>query len=399
MILLNISENILLFLSGFGILQGLLLATVIYLYCRADKSVAKWLSLFIVFISVPILMPVGQQLFSWQMIIFIEPFTLLIGPLLYFYVRSFKEEITWRKAWPHLVLFVLYIVNAYFLYTEVGMKYPPSTKVPPEVTRHPLSMYPVMGRMVQRLVYYFLALRVLSRYRRSIRVLLSEISRIHLGWVRWLVHGYLGFVIVTIIAYSLILRYPERFSLWVLMIGSFTTIYIYMAAWKGISQSTLWQLKPEMRKEVFEHEMMEAEKIVANRTIEEKPLKAVREEKKFDDIVSKITLLMENEKLYQETELTLLDLADKIELPSYQVSQAINEGLNKSFYEVVNGYRVEEAKRLLADPKTLNYTILSVGFEAGFNSKTTFNTVFKKFTGLTPTDFRNKVNTFEAISA
>jgi AraC-like DNA-binding protein len=64
--------------------------------------------------------------------------------------------------------------------------------------------------------------------------------------------------------------------------------------------------------------------------------------------------------------------------------------MKKNFYDLVNGYRVEEAKRLLLDPKSFNYTILSVGFEAGFNSKTTFNTVFKKFTGLSPTEFRDK---------
>jgi AraC-like DNA-binding protein len=62
--------------------------------------------------------------------------------------------------------------------------------------------------------------------------------------------------------------------------------------------------------------------------------------------------------------------------------------MKKNFYDLINGYRVEEAKRLLLDTKNRNYTILSVGFEAGFNSKTTFNTVFKKFTGHTPTDFR-----------
>jgi len=63
--------------------------------------------------------------------------------------------------------------------------------------------------------------------------------------------------------------------------------------------------------------------------------------------------------------------------------------LKKSFYDVINSYRVEEAKRLLLDEKNRNYTILSVGFEAGFNSKTTFNPVFKKFTGVTPTEYRD----------
>ena len=99
---------------------------------------------------------------------------------------------------------------------------------------------------------------------------------------------------------------------------------------------------------------------------------------------------MEKEKLYTETELTLKQLADKLQYPTYQVSQAINEGLGKNFYDLINSHRVEEAKRLLADPKNQNYTILSVGFEAGFNSKTTFNTVFKKFTGVTPTEYRDQ---------
>lgn len=72
--------------------------------------------------------------------------------------------------------------------------------------------------------------------------------------------------------------------------------------------------------------------------------------------------------------------------------------MKRNFYDLVNSYRVEEAKRLLLDPKNSNYTILSVGFEAGFNSKTTFNTVFKKFTGLSPTEFkeRKKIATIPA---
>jgi YesN/AraC family two-component response regulator len=109
---------------------------------------------------------------------------------------------------------------------------------------------------------------------------------------------------------------------------------------------------------------------------------------KMEDMMRRVDRLMEEEKLYQEPELTLQQLAEKLELPTYQVSVILNEGMQKSFYDLVNGHRVEEAKRLLLDRKNLHYTILSVGFEAGFNSKTTFNTVFKKFTGFTPTEYR-----------
>ena len=105
-------------------------------------------------------------------------------------------------------------------------------------------------------------------------------------------------------------------------------------------------------------------------------------------LAEKIIALLEAERLYQEPDLTLQQLAGRLQSSVHHLSQAINDGLGKNFYDLVNGYRVAEAKRLLLDPKNTNFTILSVGFEAGFNSKTTFNTVFKKFTGQTPTEYR-----------
>jgi len=113
-------------------------------------------------------------------------------------------------------------------------------------------------------------------------------------------------------------------------------------------------------------------------------------ETRHANIILRIKSLMETDKIYQEAELTLHQLGNILQVPAYLVSQALNDGMNRNFYELVNGYRVEEAKRLLLDTKSVNYTVLSVGFEAGFNSKTTFNTVFKKFTGLTPSEYRNK---------
>jgi YesN/AraC family two-component response regulator len=97
---------------------------------------------------------------------------------------------------------------------------------------------------------------------------------------------------------------------------------------------------------------------------------------------------MEDSKLYLQSELTLQELANQLDVPAYQVTQSINEGLGKNFYDLINGYRVEEAKRLLSDPSTRNNKVLAIGMDAGFNSKTTFNTVFKKFTGLTPSEFK-----------
>jgi AraC-like DNA-binding protein len=389
--MLSISENILLVVSGFGMLQGVLLALLIYFHPKTDRSVSSYLALYILFVSMPIMITVGQHLFYWQFIFFVEPIILLIGPFLYLYIKSFKESISFRKAWPHFILFGLYAILAVWQYNHFGKQYPQTVTVPPEVVKEPVIVTEVIIRTIQRLVYYFISLRTLKSYQRSIRQLFSETSRINLRWVRWLINGNLVLIIMTFLFYMMLLRFPDQFNLWVLIITTIVSIYIYLATFKGVTQPSLWQVIPGIAKKQLEADMQKAEEIEllhsgkGNRETERPVMNS-----RSAAIVSRVIELMEVEKYYQEPELTLQDLADKLQVPSYQVSQAINEGLKKNFYDLINGYRIEEAKRLLLDPVNSNYTILSVGFEAGFNSKTTFNTVFKKFTGHTPTEFRGR---------
>lgn len=388
----SISENILLFISGLGILQAILLACLIYFHPRSERSINKFLALYIVCISIPMLLPLAQHFFSWQTFVFLAPFALLQGPLLYLYIRSFKEVITFKKAWPHFLFFAGYFLIVGSVSLFVGSKYPSGNAIPPEVLHNPATFIPISIRWIQMTVYYFIARKELRSYQRSIQHLFSETSRIDLSWVKLLVNGYMVLVFSAIALYSMLLYYADQFSLFILINTAIASPYIYMATYKGIYQTTLWQLKPNMSPEKVEEEMQEAEKIESinekEHIVPEVTEKAVDD--KTASLVSKIILVMEQERLYLEPELTLQNLSDKLKAPSYQVSLALNEGMKKNFYDLVNGYRVEEAKRLLVDEKSRSFTILSVGFEAGFNSKTTFNTVFKKFTGLTPTEFRQK---------
>ena len=328
----------------------------------------------------------------WQKTFFMEAFTFLPGPMIYLYVRSLKETITWRKALPHLLLFIIYFFFCYWWFAYMGRKYPNEKFFPVENLYSPITIGVLVTRYSQMLFYYFLARRTLKIYQQAIRHLFSEISRIELNWTRWLVTGYLFIIIVTIIIIGLMVAFPQYFYHLFLLNIALVTPYIYATTYMGITQPTIWQKKTDENKQELEKEMQEAEHFESQIVIVEKSrsAKMALQPQKIDDIVSNIINLMEKQKLYGETELTLKQLSDKLQLPSYQVSQAINEGMKKSFYDLVNGYRVEEAKRLLLDPKNENYTILSVGFDAGFNSKTTFNTVFKKFTGFTPSEFREK---------
>lgn len=400
MILLNSSQQLILFISAAGVIQAVILAGLLFFHPKSDRSVTSFLSLHVLTVSIFMLMPVLQYFFFWQSIILLVPFQFLIGPFLFLYVLSFKGTIKWRKAWPHFLLFALFLLIDFTVYSGWIKKYPASATIPEELLFEPISVIQIMIRNVQMLLYYLLARRVLSSYQKTIHHLYSETSRINLIWVRWLLNGFLLLILTVLILAFFVFTYPERFSLLILINTAVITPYIYFITLKGLGQPTLWQIQPDKNKEKIEKEMFEAEKIETFK-IEEKgsqPVIKGLSETKTTEIISRIIQLMEKDKLYQEPDLTLSALSDKLEIHSYQASQAINDRLKKNFYDLVNGYRVEEAKRLLLNLKNRNYTILSVGFEAGFNSKTTFNTVFKKFTGLTPTEFREQQSMKTALA-
>ncbi|MGI4759622.1 MAG: helix-turn-helix domain-containing protein [Janthinobacterium lividum] len=98
----------------------------------------------------------------------------------------------------------------------------------------------------------------------------------------------------------------------------------------------------------------------------------------------KLLALMADERPWLEPELTLAELAHHLRLHPAQLSRLINLGCGQSFSDFVNGYRVAEAQRKLADPRFAHYSLVGVALESGFNSKSTFNRVFKKLTGQVP---------------
>ena len=105
-------------------------------------------------------------------------------------------------------------------------------------------------------------------------------------------------------------------------------------------------------------------------------------------IRARLFSLMEDDKIYRDSELTLQSLAESLLLTPHQISQFLNEQLNSNFNQFINRFRIEEAKILLT--KNMDHTVLTIGYFVGFNSKSAFNKIFKNFTGCTPTEFRRK---------
>lgn len=111
---------------------------------------------------------------------------------------------------------------------------------------------------------------------------------------------------------------------------------------------------------------------------------------KAKDIICKLIDLLEKEKIYSDPELSLTVLSEKLNCSKEYISQVINTEFKQNFNNLINQYRVKEAQKLLERKNGDFASILEVGFEVGFNSKSAFNTAFKKYTNYTPTEYRKK---------
>jgi len=97
---------------------------------------------------------------------------------------------------------------------------------------------------------------------------------------------------------------------------------------------------------------------------------------------------MRTQQPYLNPFLTVQELAEKVQIPAKDLSVLINSYMDKHFFDFVNEYRIEKAMEILKDPLQKDLTVLKILYQVGFNSKSSFNTSFKKYTGKTPTDFR-----------
>jgi len=108
--------------------------------------------------------------------------------------------------------------------------------------------------------------------------------------------------------------------------------------------------------------------------------------------------MMASEHPYRDPELTLPALAERVKSTPHKLSEVLNRELSQTFYDFVNGYRVEEVRGRLADPNTKHLNVLALGLDAGFASKSTFNQAFKKLTGQTPSTYRKALEARKALA-
>ncbi|MGC1516400.1 MAG: helix-turn-helix domain-containing protein, partial [Maribacter sp.] len=110
--------------------------------------------------------------------------------------------------------------------------------------------------------------------------------------------------------------------------------------------------------------------------------------KKNDLLIRELNTIVKDKKLYTDPNLKLLEVAHRLDISAHELSKLINEYLGKNFTDLINEFRIEEAKQLLGGNSL--YTVEAIGHQCGFNSKSAFYKAFKKFTHLTPTQYKSQ---------
>jgi AraC-like DNA-binding protein len=221
------------------------------------------------------------------------------------------------------------------------------------------------------------AIAILRRYRKKLFPRQSGTKNSRLTWLVWLV-GFSVFIwIVEIGNIFLVAESRADFRSLFLFSYGLVTIVFYCMGYIGLRYPDFFTQKDEGKS-----------KSVIGKI--KKYAKSSLSDEMAKSHLSTLRSYMKNERPYLQSALKLRDLAHKMEISSNHLSQVINDQLGQNFFDFVNSYRVQEAKRLLKDPEYKHLTLIAVAFDAGFNSKTTFNTAFKKHTNLTPSEYQRR---------
>jgi AraC-like DNA-binding protein len=248
------------------------------------------------------------------------------------------------------------------------------------------------GILIYLQIFYYCALSwiKLKKHEINIRLFASAIENVDLKWLKYL-------VICVLIMASLFIISNAIISF--LNINDFYQYYLfelpYLIGFFVIAHFSMKQ------KEIYPFTKLQKNEIlhtIIEDTLKKQEPKKLIEDHKLEELKTALLRIMENEKPFLDCELTLVKLASMMDISLHQLSYLINTGFNENFYQFVNRYRIEEAKRLILDKKMSHLNFQGIAFEVGFNSKSVFNATFKKCTGQTPREYK-AVREYETVVA
>lgn len=299
---------------------------------------------------------------------------LLVGPFLYFYVLSFLDsdfKFDLKNA-LHLVPFALFTL--YLAVIFYSLPFEEKQQILRYGSLFSWREYTIFMSIIQvQSILYIVAILIrLKAYRTLLLDHVSELSKHNLSWLMLILIG---------VGINWMLRITN-FWIWVIDDTLFRLDYDqfrYIQAVFFLAFSSTIFFKTLREPDVF---YVPRKKYATNRLNDTQSLM----------LKNKLLEYMDVEKPYLNPELNLKILSDGSGIAQHQISQVLNVTLEKNFFDFVNGYRIMEAKELLMQHSSLSKNISEIMYEVGFNSKSVFNTTFKKMTSMTPTQFRKFKN-------
>lgn len=299
---------------------------------------------------------------------FLHPFGFLFGPILLYYSKiTIYGEREFRKSdLVHLIPFITLL-----FYSLIRLSFLSADNriwlSAPEGFMLELLLN------IQVLLYMIFALIEVRKYRKKIRDFYSSITGLYYSWLAVVLYGFffMWFIDFTHFLLDRIIGLPATVNSSSTVISltinfSFAILIFY----KGLTHPEFFSSNIKEEKHKYEKSKLTKEDA--------------------ETYLKKLQDYMVLEKPFLIPNININELSAKVDIPMRILSQIINDSLDKNFFDFINSYRIEESKKYLTDPKFKQLNILEILYEAGFNSKATFNKVFKEYTGLTPSEYRQR---------
>ena len=295
-------------------------------------------------------------------------FSLALGPLIFFYVlKKIQQEYKFRSK--DLLHFSPLLLELGAQLLEVKESVMTGTAAYNTLTFQQLNPILQLLAFISVSTYLYASHRLIERFYLRLKFNGGDRYRYELRWLHNLLIGF-GLLWLLWIPFTAIdyLYYHDQPG-----IHAYYPLYLLLAA------MTLWMtvvafLRPEIG-------------VLADTVPVLKPLLPA-ELKRKGIWLKKV---VKEKRHYEDPELSLGSLAEKLELSTHELSRVLNTVLKKSFNDFINEYRVQEAIRKMQDPANDHITLLGIAYDSGFNSQSTFNRIFKQMTGKSPLEYKNEL--------
>lgn len=369
-------KNAIELLAGF---QAFLFA--IYLVVKKDgqKTSNYFIAIFIALLALNVLDYFAKFIlnpFSENIAVFLQTLIYLAAPALYFHIKTFLFpdcKLKLKDLLHALIFVVTFIIVIVLILVEM------QNGDIPEAIEYNIGLIFYSILYLQMYTYLYLGYREIKKHK---QIFFENYSNTNTKRYTYLSNLIYGVGILFLLSFINILT---RFALNLESFSFFSYIVISMVLF-----IFCWLIFNGLRSPELFIDEVNAQPPVRNLVKNAELSNEAGLDPEVKEHLEQIKKYMETEEPFMDASLTLHTLAKETNISSRELSILINHHLNKHFFDFVNEYRIEKAMELLTSPDRKEFTVLEILYEVGFNSKSSFNTAFKKHTGFTPTEYRRR---------